>query len=195
MRINEFLNELLPLIYSARNIWLSPGGKSCSLVVIAFPFCFDWTSTWNQFNLSHRSRPWPLLDILRNPLWWLVAASSAAAHLLFRIKEKTPRQLQVHPRQTPTHAFRTHPHTLTLVSIKLIFEKKTGFISETNGALLTNANFHVSLIHLPCYSTWHFNSVIMIPQGNENDIRVTNTIFPSVYQPGELMESNVQLPL
>lgn len=98
------------------------------------------------------------------------------------------------PSTTNTHPrFCTHPHTF--VSIKLIFEQKTGFISETSGVLLTNADFHVSLIHLPCYSTWHFNPVIVIPQGNENDIRVTNTIFLSAHQPGELMESNVQLPL
>lgn len=100
------------------------------------------------------------------------------------------------PSTTNTHPrFRTHPHTLTLVSIKLIFEQGTGFISETNGVRLTNVDFHVSLIHLPCYSTWHFNPVIVIPQGNENDIRVTNTIFRSVYQLGEIMERNVQLPL
>ncbi len=98
------------------------------------------------------------------------------------------------PSKTNTHPrFHTHPHTL--VSIKLIFEQRTGFISGTSGVLLTNADFHVSLMHLPSYSTWHFNPVIVISQGNENDIRVTNTIFPSVYQQGEIMESNVQLPL
>lgn len=69
------------------------------------------------------------------------------------------------------------------------------FISETDGVLLTNTDFHVSLIHLARYSPWHFNPVIVIPQGSENDIRLTNTIFPRVYQPGGIMESNAQLPV
>lgn len=89
----------------------------------------------------------------------------------------------------------TNAHTLTHVSIKLIFEQGTGFISETNGVLLTNTDSRVSLIHLPCYSSRHFNPVIVIPEGNKNDIRVTNIIFPSVHQPGEIMESNGQVPL
>lgn len=102
----------------------------------------------------------------------------------------------VSPSNTNTHAhFHTHPCTLAPVSIKLILKQGTGFISETNGVLLANADFHVSLMHLSCYSIWHFNTIIAIPQGNRNDIRVTNTIFPSVYQLGEIMESNVQLLL
>lgn len=62
----------------------------------------------------------------------------------------------VSPSETNTHPhFHTHLCTAHArsVSIKLIFEQGTGFISETNGMLLTNADFHVSLIHLSCYST------------------------------------------
>lgn len=89
----------------------------------------------------------------------------------------------------------THTHTHMRTSIKLISELRTGLISETNTLLCTNVDFHVSLIHLLCYSPWHFTPVIMIPEGRENDIKVTNIMFPSVYQAGEIMDTNVQLPL
>lgn len=100
------------------------------------------------------------------------------------------------PSKTNAHPhFLTHLSTLALMSIKLILEQGTRFISETNDVVLTNAGFHVSLTNIPCYSTWHFNPETIIPQGNWNDIRVTNTIFPYVYQQGDIMENNVQLPL
>lgn len=60
----------------------------------------------------------------------------------------SPSETNTHP-HLHTHLCTAHTHS---VSIKLIFEQGTGFISETNGMLLTNADFHVSLIHLSCYS-------------------------------------------
>jgi len=118
-------------------------------------------------------------------------------HLIYRPASKRKHHdscKSIHDKHPPT-LLHTSGISHIDTSIKLIFSQRTGFISETCGVLLTNADFHVPLIHFHCYSSWRSSPVIVIPQGSENDISLTNAIYPSANQPGEIMESNVPLPL
>lgn len=127
----------------------------------------------------------------RSPLWQLavMTCGSIICCSLFTCwlqREKTTTAASPSMTNNPPTLF---AHERSHKFSKLIFRKKMGFISMFH----SNADFHVSLIHFRCYCFRHFSPVIVIPPGRENDINLTNAVFFSVNQPGEIMESNVQL--